>query len=110
MNTFVFAEAGNICPLCKRTAICALHDGGVQKHVRCDNCIEFVITCPAEEILSQYPSAFLEQYVAQAKQSNDERLLLIQRPSANSNETVHVKFIQRQRPCTSTTGVSPKCT
>lgn len=97
MPMFVYTEAGNICPLCKRSAICTLHDCNVQKHVRCDNCMEFLITHPAEEILSQYPVAFLEQYAAIAKQSNDERLLFLQRPLVNSSETVHVGWIQRQK-------------
>lgn len=97
MNTFRYTEVGDICPLRKRTAICALHDDNVQKHVRCDNCIEFVITCCAEEILSQYPGAFLEQFIAQARQSNDESLLFIKRPRPSSNETVHVEFKPRPR-------------
>lgn len=97
MHTFTYAEAGNICPLCKHPAKCTLHDDNNQKYVRCDNCNEFVITCIAEQLLSPYPVAFLEQYSAQSKKSNGERLLLIKRPLVNSREVVHMEWELRSK-------------
>jgi len=95
MDTFSYTEAGNVCPLCKRPAICTLYDGGNHKYVRCENCNEFLITCVAEQILSPQPATFLAQYSALSKKSNDEQLLLIKSPSADSKELVHVKWKSR---------------
>lgn len=92
MHTFTYTEAGNICPLCKGSAICTLRDDNNQKYVRCDNCNEFIITCVAEQILSQYPVTFLKQYSTQSKKSNDERLLIIKGPLMNSREVVHIEW------------------
>ena len=95
MRNFTYSAAGNICPLCKRLATCTLCDYDAQKHVRCDQCVEFVITCPAEERLASMPTAYLEQLSMRARQSNDERLFFITRPLPNSEELVHCEFRPR---------------
>ena len=95
MPTFKYSEAGDTCPLCKRSAICTLRDDNNQKHVRCEYCVEFVITCRAEEILVQQPATILEQYSNQSKRSNNEKLFFIKGPLPDSNELVHIEFRKR---------------
>lgn len=97
MHIFTYTEVGSTCPLCKQPAACTLRDRKNQKHVRCDHCGEFVITCVAEQILSPYPATFREQYSAQAKRSYSERLFFIKRPLTGSNEMVHVEFLPRRK-------------
>ena len=95
MSNFTYSEAGNTCPLCKRLAICKLRDYDVHKHVRCDKCVEFVISCPAEECLASQPTAYLEQLSTQARCSNDETLFFITRSLPNSEKLVHWEFRTR---------------
>lgn len=95
MLTYKYSEAGDTCPLCKRSAICTLQDNNNRKYVRCKYCVEFLITCVAEQILVQQPTTFLEQYSIQAKRSNNEKLFFIKSPLPGSNELVHCEFRKR---------------
>lgn len=79
------------CPLCLAPAEYQLIDYDERKYFRCKNCVEFVISRPAEKRLAESIPRWRTQFSEQAKKSDDERILHITIPPVQKQEELAIR-------------------
>lgn len=82
------------CPLCSGYAAFRFIDYENRKHLRCKNCVEFVISVRAEKKLLNSVPQWRLQYSEMAKKSDEKQIFVITIPSVVRKEGIANPVIQ----------------